>query len=97
MFTVLRRIFRRIDAVVLLCALGLSTFSVVLLLGIQHMGVIGRRTVLMQVIAAVLGFTAAMVLAHLDYERLGEILCPCGGSAYAAYLYAAGPDPQRFH
>lgn len=72
MFTVLRRIFRRIDAVVLLCALGLSTFSVVLLLGIQHMGVIGRRTVLMQVIAAVLGFTAAMVLAHLDYERLGS-------------------------
>ncbi len=47
MLTVLRRLFRRIDAVVLCCALGLSAFSVVLLLGIQQMGVIGRRTVLM--------------------------------------------------
>ena len=52
MLTVLRRLFRRIDAVVLCCALGLSAFSVVLLLGIQQMGVIGRRTVLMQVVAA---------------------------------------------
>ena len=57
MLTVLRRLFRRIDAVVLCCALGLSAFSVVLLLGIQQMGVIGRRTVLMQVVAAGLGFT----------------------------------------
>ena len=54
------------------CALGLSAFSVVLLLGIQQMGVIGRRTVLMQVVAAGLGFIAAMVLAHLDYEQLGS-------------------------
>ena len=72
MLTVLRRLFRRIDAVVLCCALGLSAFSVVLLLGIQQMGVIGRRTVLMQVVAAGLGFIAAMVLAHLDYEQLGS-------------------------
>ena len=43
MLTVLRRLFRRIDAVVLCCTLGLSAFSVVLLLGIQQMGVIGRR------------------------------------------------------
>ena len=56
----------------LCCALGLSAFSVVLLLGIQQMGVIGRRTVLMQVVAAGLGFIAAMVLAHLDYEQLGS-------------------------
>ena len=72
MLTVFRRLFRRIDAVVLCCALGLSAFSVVLLLGIQQMGVIGRRTVLMQVVAAGLGFIAAMVLAHLDYEQLGS-------------------------
>ena len=72
MLTVLRRLFRRIDAVVLCCTLGLSAFSVVLLLGIQQMGVIGRRTVLMQVVAAGLGFIAAMVLAHLDYEQLGS-------------------------
>ena len=53
---------------------GLVLFSAiyVLLLGIQEMGVIGRRTVLMQIIATAIGFAAAMVLAHLDYERLGS-------------------------
>ena len=72
MLNFIRRIFRRIDPVVLCCALGLSAFSVLLLLGIQEMGVIGRRTVLMQIIATAIGFVAAMVLAHLDYERLGS-------------------------
>ena len=59
MLKFVRRLFRRIDAVVLCCALGLSAFSVALLLGIQQMGVIGRRTVLMQIIATALGFVAA--------------------------------------
>lgn len=72
MLKFVRRLFRRIDAVVLCCALGLSAFSVALLLGIQQMSVIGRRTVLMQIIATALGFVAAMILAHLDYERLGS-------------------------
>ena len=72
MLNFIRRIFRRIDPVVLCCALGLSAFSVLLLLGIQEMGVIGRRTVLMQIISTAIGFAAAMVLAHLDYERLGS-------------------------
>ena len=72
MLNFIRRIFRRIDPVVLCCALGLSAFSVLLLLGIQEMGVIGRRTVLMRIIATAIGFAAAMVLAHLDYERLGS-------------------------
>ena len=55
MLTVLRRLFRRIDPLVLGCAVALSAFSVLLLMGIQQMGVIGRRTVIMQIIAAALG------------------------------------------
>ena len=71
MLNILRRFFRRNDPLVLGCAVALSAFSVLLLMGIQQMGVIGRRTVIMQIIAAALGLLLALGLAHLDYERLG--------------------------
>ena len=71
MLNILRRFFRRTDPLVLGCAVALSAFSVLLLMGIQQMGVIGRRTVVMQIVAAALGLLLALGLAHLDYERLG--------------------------
>ena len=71
MLNILRRFFRRNDPLVLGCAVALSAFSVLLLMGIQQMGVIGRRTVVMQIVAAALGLLLALGLAHLDYERLG--------------------------
>ena len=71
MLNILRRFFRRTDPLVLGCAVALSAFSVLLLMGIQQMGVIGRRTVIMQIVAAALGLLLALGLAHLDYERLG--------------------------
>ena len=71
MLNILRRFFRRNDPLVLGCAVALSAFSVLLLMGIPQMGVIGRRTVVMQIVAAALGLLLALGLAHLDYERLG--------------------------
>lgn len=65
-------VFHRVDTVILLLTVGLSAFSVLLLLGIRDMGVIGMRTVLMQVVAAGLGLLGALLLAHLDYEHLGS-------------------------
>lgn len=74
MIRFIRSVFHRIDRYVLPLCVAFSGLSILLLLGIANMPrhVIGPRTVIMQVIASVLGVIGALILAHLDYESLAK-------------------------
>lgn len=69
---------KRIDPVVLICALVLSTVSCLMLFGGRHYLKNGTRLFVMQVGATVIGLIAMVVISMIDYETvLKRFWIPC--------------------
>lgn len=62
----LKRIFGRLDPVILVCTLFLNLFSVVILYG--SLDVFGKSRLVMQVAMTVVGLVLMTVISHLDYR-----------------------------
>ena len=69
---------RRIDPVVLICALILSSVSCLMLFGGRHYLKNGTRLFVMQVGATVIGVIAMVIISMIDYEVvLRKLWIPC--------------------
>ncbi len=64
----LKEKFRRLDFVVLICALGMTALSLVTLAGAANE--YGSRYVIVQGLASVMGICAMLVIAFLDYDKI---------------------------
>ena len=70
--------FRRLDFVVLFCALGMTALSLITLAGAANE--LGTRYVTVQALASVLGICAMLIIAFLDYDKIV--------SKYSKWFYA---------
>ncbi len=61
---------RRIDFVILLCALGMAALSILTLSGIADDSAGGARRVLVQIAALCLGVFCAFIISMIDYDEL---------------------------
>lgn len=71
---------------VLLCC---SVFSCMLVYSATHD--VGTRTLIVQIAACLIGYTGAVIISSMDYERLGElwylIAIVCVGLIFATYIF----------
>ena len=70
----IRERFKRLDPILLLCTLVLSTFSILTLWGCREATAGGTKRVFVQLAAIVLGLICTLVIANLDYEMVVDRL-----------------------
>ena len=64
--TVLRRVFGRLDPIILACTMVLNLFSILILYG--AVDVFGKSRLIMQIAMTAVGFILMTVISHLDYR-----------------------------